>query len=548
MAAKPRRSGNTPRKTLKQSLKDVFLRRLRKSPIPHVETVGSGILRKGGPSSSFVSSVWTLSPLEADDSVWSLEQYNFSHAIPNRFETPTERSTSRTRARQSLLPATSISQFNQQHLRYRNPTASERPVHQAISQTYTPLSSQQASIATISHIPSVSTLRLQDSRLSLAPREPAKRPASPSSARTLRRNERRGKQVSWLDSAPSSSISVRTHCSVEEHAAAIERPACLRQVEHFKSFCVLDTAMAGCPVVATSQELRYIFEIGEHFFLNSCECEGASMDIVTGQDAAGDPVTHLVLFTPLVIPSSGRSRFMLVSLVDVTRFIHETAALPEFEKLSESSTIESDPQTPLYNAPPSDWAPPTCKLSAEDLLGGCVLPEDRNDYGKPTMRSADDVWLNLANEEKSRTSTARNTPRSTCSLDDNPRSSDDSRLSKTSTTVDDVLEDFMTGLRELYSDFFLLGKSPLDDTYYEICNVSPMLYAARDYIHGHLSRTGQQGLAELSARLAQDKPFQIQVKWGLEGVDRRLYCSPLYGHNTTTWICFLVDPNTPELW
>ncbi|EXJ90102.1 hypothetical protein A1O3_03171 [Capronia epimyces CBS 606.96] len=550
MAAKPRQPGNSPRKSLKQSLKDLFLRRLRKSPSPSVETVGSGILRKGVPSSSFISSVYTLdkSLPESTDSLWSLDQYTISRAIPNRFQTPTKRSESQNAARQSLLPATSLSQFNLHHAYLQQSAGPQRIVHQAISPTFTSLLSQEASIATFSPIPSASTLKLQDSRPSLMHRDSFNELPWPSPGRTIQQSQGRGKQVSWLDSATTSSITVPHQYQIPTLPVNIEGRAGVRQVEHFKSFCVLDTAMPGCPVVATSQELRYIFEIGEHFFLNSCECEGTSMDIVTGQDAAGDPVTHLVLFTPLVIPSSGRSRFMLASLVDVTRFIHDAASLPELEEVSNISTVESGPQTPLYKPTPMNWTSATYKLSAEDLLGGCLLPEDRDTRAIPTMESTDDIWVNLANEEKSRTSTARNTPKSTHRRGGTSRSSDVSQLSKTSCTVDEVLDDFMSSLQDLYSDFFLLGKSPLDDTYYEICNVSPMLYAAKDYVHGHLSRTGKQGIAELSTRLGLGSPFQAQVRWGLEGRDKRLYCSPLYGHNSTTWICFLVDPDTPELW
>jgi hypothetical protein len=270
------------------------------------------------------------------------------------------------------------------------------------------------------------------------------------------------------------------------------------------------------------------------------------MDIVTGQDAEGDPITHLVLFAPLVIPSSGRSRFMLASLVDVTRFIHDAASLPELEK--DSSTVESDLHTPLHDRLPSNWDPAGYKLSSEDLLGGCVLPEDRDFRRKSSDESPNDIWLNLAQEENRRPSRVRGADRSAARGHKHPRSSDMSQSSSTSSTVDEVLDEFMSGLQELYSDFFLLGKSPLDDAYFEICNVSPMLYATKDYIHGHLSLTGQEVIVELSRRLARDSPFNIEVKWGTQGLDKRLYCSPLYGQNSVTWICFLVDHQMPSLW
>jgi hypothetical protein len=274
------------------------------------------------------------------------------------------------------------------------------------------------------------------------------------------------------------------------------------------------------------------------------------MDIVTGQDAAGDPITHLVLFTPLIIPSSGRSRFMLACLVDVTKFINDTASLPEFDQELESSIIESELQTPPQDRNVRDWHGASYKLSADDLLGGCLLPDDRETVLRSSTNYGelpDDIWLHLANEEKSRRSTPRNTSRSTPKINHPPRSNA-SQASTTSSTVDDALDGFMSGLQDLYAEFFLLGKSPLDDTCFEICNVSPLLYQSKEYINGHLSRTDRLRMAELSAALAQGSPFNMLVKWGSQGIDKRLYCSPMYTANSITWICFLVDHQMPLLW
>lgn len=545
----PRR--DPPRKSLKQSLKDVFLGKRRKPSNPAVETVGSGILRKATPSTSFFPSTATLSSFPVmTGSQFSLDEYTISRSIPNRFQTPTRRSSEKPSVRQSLLPATSLSQFNLHHAYLQKSSVPQRAVHEAISPCFSPVVSQQASVATLTTVSSPSTLRLQESRQSLA-RQPSPRAlSSPYPRQNVQPSNDQKDQISWLQSPTASSVSVspRNQPRIDETVPETEDPTGVRLVEHFKSFCILDTAISGCPVVATSQELRYIFEIGEHFFLNSHECEGTSMDIVTGQDAAGDPITHLVLFTPLVIPSSGRSRFMLASLIDVTRFIHDTASLPALEKESDASTIESDLQTPKQDQLASHWTPRTQTLSVDDLLGGCMLPDDRQILTKPSTDTPEDIWLNLANEEKSKTSTTTNTPRSTPKINQTSRSSNASYTSTTSSTVDEVLDEFVSGLQELYSDFFLLGKSPLDDTYFEICNVSPMLYATKDYIHGHLSRTSQQVIVDLSARLAQGSPFDLPVRWGPQGVDKRLYCTPMYTTNSITWICFLVDHQLPPLW
>lgn len=545
MTAKPR---PPPRKSLKQSLKDVFLRRRRQASNPSLATVGSGILRKAELSDFYLSSITTFSSFpDLTDSQFCLDEHTISPAIPNRFQAPTRQGTIRSKVPHTLLPATSLSQFNLHQAYLQKSSVPYQPGYQVVSPTYTPIVSREASFASLSTFSSASTLRLQDSRRQLVDRDLPRPPTIASVDRPVLERHGQTKHVSWLQSPTASSLSVSQVSSAKPSRADIPDSTGIRQVEHFKSFCILDTTLRGYPIVATSQENRYIFEIGEQFFLNSCECEGTSMDIVTGQDAAGDPVTHLVLFTPLVIPSSGRSRFMLASLIDVTRFIHDAASLPELEKASDSSTIESDVHTPLHDRLPSSWNPAQYKLSAEDLLGGCVLADDRELCKKPAKESPDDIWLNLALEEK-RSSGARDTYLSTPRSKRTPRSSNTSHASTISSTVDEVLDDFMSDLQELYSEFFLLGKSPLDDTYFEICKVSPMLYATKDYINGHLSHTRQQAIIELSTRLAQDSPFDVEVKWGSQGLDKCLYCSPLYGQNSITWICFLVDRQMPTLW
>ncbi|KIW34679.1 uncharacterized protein PV07_01443 [Cladophialophora immunda] len=537
---------NPPRRSLRQGLKDVFLRTLRRPSEPQAGTpsLGSGILRRAESSGSFFPSTTTFSSfVELPGSRSSLEGYTISRAIPNRFQSTTHVSPRKSPGRQSLLPATSLSQFNL-HQAYLHPSSGpQRAVHDAMSPSLLSVASRQASMAsfsTLSTVTSASTLRIQESREVLAPRKGGlgsyQNPQAPAA-------KARTKHVSWLHSPTASSV------SVADSGRQTDDPSGLRLVEHFKSFCILDTAMEGLPVVATSKELRYIFEVGEHFFLNNCECEGASMDIVTGQDAAGDPVTHLVLFTPLIIPSSGRSRFMLACLIDVTQFINDTASLPELDHELDVSTIESEVQTPLQDRRDLCWTGRTYKLSAEDLLGGCMLPGDRETVTRPPkhVETSEDIWLNLANEERSRRSSTRNTSSSTPKISQVARSNA-SHTSTTSSTVDEVLDEFMSDLQELYSDFFLLGKSPLDDTCFEICNVSPLLYSTREYLNGHLSRTDAQQMAELSASLAREMPFNIHVKWGPQGLDKRMYCSPMYTANSITWICFLVDYQMPLIW
>ncbi|KAK5047495.1 hypothetical protein LTR84_006592 [Exophiala bonariae] len=554
----------TQRKSLKQSLKDVFSFGKSKKPSNQSpQTVGSGILRKADPSTTSVRHHPSSHSLFSDfnSSHFSLPGYTTSASIPNRFQTPPPEPAIRTAGRQSLLPARSLSQFNLNHDYFQHSTVPHHQVHQAVSPSLTSVVSREASVSSFNSLAtysSVSTLRVQNSRRDLLRRDSSIRVNSrlgethsiaddpwKSHARPMQRQ----KHVSWLQSPSNSTVIPSELASMTDLDLDENGSETGQLVEHFKSFCILDANALGFPVIATSQELRYIFNVGEQFFLNNLECEGASMDIVTGRDAAGDPVTHLVLFTPLIIPSSGRSRFMLASLIDVTRFINDAASLPELEKSSMSSTAESDLRSPLQHLIGVDWNDSTYKLSSEDLLGGCLLPQDRHDQ-KLNSHHRDDIWLNLANEENRRHQgpIMTSTPLSPLSASKNPGSSGASHASATSSNVDEVLDEFMSGLQELYSHFFLLAKSPLHDDYYEICNVSPMLHATKEYINGHLSHTDSGGIAELSLRLAQECPFDLDVKWGDRGHPKRLYCSPLYGQNSITWICFLVDDQIPALW
>lgn len=107
--------------------------------------------------------------------------------------------------------------------------------------------------------------------------------------------------------------------------------------------------------------------------------------------------------------------------------------------------------------------------------------------------------------------------------------------------MQNILDQFLLGLQEIYADFFVLGTTPFDKCAYEICNVSPRVYASRAFIEGHLSKTPASDKALLEKKLAQDDSFNMAIRWGRTGEMKQLYCVPLFGHMTVTWACFLVD-------
>lgn len=335
-------------------------------------------------------------------------------------------------------------------------------------------------------------------------------------------------------------------------------------VKHFGSFCVLDTFAPGCPVTAASEDLRYVFQVGEQFFLNIRECNESWIDIVTGQKPDGSDVIHLVLFSPLMSPKTGASRFMLAALVDITDFVHEVSRLPELHSIDEDCATGED-FAPAVSAPPkSVGSSRSYELLADELLRGCFL-EDKpipvrksshmpREWGPARKRDSWDVWLSLAQEAQ----TSKKERRRLKTLTEQRSGAGTSRSpSPTNTntgtpapsaTVDEALDDFMSRLQELYSYSFLLARSPLDDQYYEICNVSPAIHADGDYVTGHLTHTCSEVIEGISERLGAGVAFRTMVHWGSRGDRKRLYCVPLYGQRSVTWICFLVDLHMPILW
>lgn len=565
----PRRKA---RKTLRQALRDL----LRRNPTiqadqTSIHTIGSGILKKASNPVPQLPNFSTVSVFPDFDTI----QNDIPRLLPG---VPTSSCASmgssnpkRTNAGKHLLPSRSISSLN---TTYFEASGSRKIAYDAVPSVYQEGLSRQASLVstirtsatTLARPPSAPSLRIRNSRASLRPNEKNVRstdsqtrtpghlqrsfhqpPAQSSGLKRASTRQRVSEDWARTHQEPLNPRAVDRSASVQATSHSPASPHPMTLVEHFKCFVILDTAQPGCPVTGTSSDLRYIFEIGEQFVLNNSECEGMSMDMTSGKDAAGNPVVHLLLFTPLINATSGRSRFMLVALVDVTNFIMESASqVPELDTISEEASVTDEAATPPVQQSPH-WSSVSHTLSADDLLGGCSLPGDEDDFPLGSKQVNEDIWLALA-----ATDGGLKSHRSTGHPPVQPSPTSSSRSTPTAPShaslTDDVLEDFMSSLQELYSDMFVLGSSPLADDAYEICNVSPRVYESKDYIEGHLSHTPAPEIERLSRKLGQLDSFRMKVRWGMQGQEKQLYCSPLYAGSSITWICYLVDAQLPKLW
>ena len=559
-------TSKTPRSSLRQSLCNLLRRRRHRTTTQRPKTVGSGILRKAGSIAPVLPSVSKLS-LFPDFGSRAFDINYFPSPSPASLSpyfarssvSPVHKSSTYSIAmrKPSLLPLTRLSLLNLRET-FVTTVSGAQVQCQNVSSSLTHGASRQASLSTICEVSTApsSILRIQSSD-SLSYR--ARKSESRASLRRVPTfanldsccpapisvSESMSPQFQ-TPSLPQTTLDIPTIPTINVSPPFNDNSDCIG-TRHFSSFCVLDMSVTGYPVTATSEDLRYVFDVGDQFFLHNEEVSGSSVDVVTGFDADGNEITHLVLFTPLISPSSGRSRFLLSALIDVTPFLRETARMPELETISEDSAFEVSPSTPVTPGTSQGiWRSPRHELSADDLLGGCFLEEIVDETGRDTQKTQDagDVWLNLAIEEQ-RGPANTNFRASSPSLSSGTFSS--ASASQTS-TVDNALDDFMADLQQLYSTFFLLAKSPLDHNFYEIVNVSPAVFASGEYVNGHLSRTPRAKIVELSGRLSGDSPFSVQVNWGTKAVLQQLYCVPLFGQSSITWVCLLVGQDRPWLW
>lgn len=569
------------RSTLRQFLKEV-LKCLAWSAAAKTTVSGSGILGRTSLASPYLPelSLVSLFP-DFESDRFGTDRCGVSTTEP-KHSLPVRLHLTYSESRLSLLPGTRLSQFDLHGAHANHAAVPRQQIRcETLPKTLREGASQRASVSTMKTQASLrsrsSTLKIRRSTSSApsqrrsaiatgallpsisSPRQPMGSedlPGDPSGGSFASRSAGKIK---------SEGLTTSTFKYTSVHNSRSN--ASIHSVKHFRSFCVLDTYVSGCPVTATSEDLRYNFQIGDRFMLKLRECEGTSIDIVTGSSPDGEDVIHLVLFSPLISPSTGISRFILATLIEVTHFVREASLLAEMDAVGEESPSEDGIAIPARMTPQSTWPTRSCELLAEDLLGGCSVEANAH-YSLSTRthptslterfcqnvgeRESEDIWLALAGEERLEKNWRGRADNSTdhSQAHDAQQSSgaESTGASSFSAAVDEVLDDFMSSLQTLYSESFLLARSPLDDKYYEICNVSPVVYASGEYVTGHLTHTASHIIEDMSERLGTGDAFRTTVRWGSQGVEMQLYCVPLYGRSSITWICFLVDLLMPNLW
>lgn len=346
----------------------------------------------------------------------------------------------------------------------------------------------------------------------------------------------------------------------------------LHLVRHFASFCIIDIVAPGCPVCAVSEDLRYLYDIKDRFVLNAQECSQLSMDLSVGRDPAGNEVTYVLLYGPLVSPTTTKTRFILVSAIDISGYIHYAATLdppPEPSQGCESPKSLMERPSPRRKSCSVAWIDEEIDHIADELLHGFSTSHTadwestigRQPSGAAELSSPghdeEDIWTAIAREEgllSYKVSEASSVDPDTygASVPGSSVKDEATVSSKQRPTLqfadESVIKKFIEGLQVLYSQYFLLACSPVNGQFYEICYVSPAVDESGDYVNGHLSHMPFNLINDLGAQLAAGSRFRTTVRWGNGGVEKQLYCIPLLGPQPAPWICMLVDKEMPIHW
>lgn len=346
----------------------------------------------------------------------------------------------------------------------------------------------------------------------------------------------------------------------------------IQLVKHFASYCIMDITIPGCPISAVSEDLGYLYDIKDRFVLNAHEISELSMDLSVGHDPDGNEVTYLLLFSPLISPATTKSCFMLVSAIDVSGYVRYAASLestPEPREEIKYLNSNRDGSNQTRKTSSTSWIDKRTDQLADELLHGCSIKESSTRVftsrrrvpqadATQSVRDSEDIWTAIAREEGLMTRPASASSKSTGSAHSSANSSSfqyqeqanksTSPRSSLNYADEKVLETFIDSLQVLYSQYFLLACSPLNRDFYEICYVSPAVYASGEYVSGHLSHTPFNLISAFGAHLAAGRRFRTVIRWGVQGVKKQLYCVPLMGHQPAPWICMLVDKETPIHW
>ncbi|WEW54660.1 hypothetical protein PRK78_000080 [Emydomyces testavorans] len=309
-------------------------------------------------------------------------------------------------------------------------------------------------------------------------------------------------------------------------------------LDHFSAFYILRAKPKRTSSSYASEDvwafwtLRSTIEIS----LNIKYDEEKICDFLNDIDANGNETIYLALINRVLTVRSGDPRLLVASIIDVTDFLNYVT----YEDMECQKTMKAKPQRPI---PPSSNRRDSGGVSSGSAFGHSLHPvssQTGNDastaFSKANPSPFGQWFSNGITEDQTENQKLLGDHEDTVHMED------------ISQVAQQILKEISESLLSLYGEYFILARPQTGDSVYDMSHISPRLCESGEYITAHLFYTPQAVIDRIGELLADNERFSINIKWGLEGLDKRLYCVPLFGQRSRPWLCLLIDPTLPNLW
>jgi len=104
-------------------------------------------------------------------------------------------------------------------------------------------------------------------------------------------------------------------------------------------------------------------------------------------------------------------------------------------------------------------------------------------------------------------------------------------------------------LKPFYANFFILQHSPTGKRFYDISYLSCSIFDSGDQAcDDPLKHTSPDTIQAFGGGLAREEEISLRIRWGEKGVEKWLYCVPMFGPRLSCFLCFLLDGDLPDFW
>ncbi|KZF22089.1 hypothetical protein L228DRAFT_283275 [Xylona heveae TC161] len=328
----------------------------------------------------------------------------------------------------------------------------------------------------------------------------------------------------------------------------------------FESFWITDPNLEENAIRVASDDLLRSTQFcsGEGIFADDFAGVKEGCQLSTSYDADGRLMYSLLITTPLILQETAKTRYFLTTYINITKYIrkHVLDAILAHHAPDVSSKEAVVDYAATRTRETKDTLPRMLDRShcpSSSSLLSLERPISLIDWLEFALEEAGDSQeLERHLSGSSSLGSPRTSDFDSAQENENSRAKEKKgaeRHDKSLPLPGEIIElsGFIKQLKALHRDYFILAPGRTS-AFYEVYYVSPHLYETGECVDGLLEQTLPETRQQLKHAWAYLKHVSIQIKWGKRGVDKMLYCTPLYGPGFSCWICFLTDACIGDIW